>query len=54
MNKYIFPGADASLPLSDVVKGMEKAGFEREGVLRATMFRAGKWRDNIVYALLRD
>ena len=28
MNKYIFPGADASLPLSDVVKGMEKAGFE--------------------------
>ncbi|MGD0674784.1 MAG: class I SAM-dependent methyltransferase, partial [Polyangiaceae bacterium] len=28
MNKYIFPGADASLPLSDVVKGLEKAGFE--------------------------
>ncbi len=28
MNKYIFSGADASLPLSDVCKGMEKAGFE--------------------------
>lgn len=28
MSKYIFPGADASLPLSDVVKGLEKAGFE--------------------------
>jgi cyclopropane fatty-acyl-phospholipid synthase-like methyltransferase len=28
MNQYIFPGADASLPLSDVVKGLEKAGFE--------------------------
>jgi cyclopropane fatty-acyl-phospholipid synthase-like methyltransferase len=28
MNKYIFSGADASLPLSDVVKGLEKAGFE--------------------------
>jgi len=28
MNKYIFPGADASLPLSDMVKAMEKAGFE--------------------------
>ena len=28
MAKYIFPGADASLPLSDVVKGLEKAGFE--------------------------
>ena len=28
MNKYIFPGADASLPLSDMVKPMEKAGFQ--------------------------
>jgi cyclopropane fatty-acyl-phospholipid synthase-like methyltransferase len=28
MSKYIFPGADASLPLSDVVRGLEKTGFE--------------------------
>jgi len=28
MSKYIFPGADASLPLSDVVKQLEKTGFE--------------------------
>jgi cyclopropane fatty-acyl-phospholipid synthase-like methyltransferase len=28
MSKYIFPGADASLPLSDVVKALEKVGFE--------------------------
>jgi cyclopropane fatty-acyl-phospholipid synthase-like methyltransferase len=28
MNKYIFPGADASLPLSEMVKAMEKAGFD--------------------------
>ena len=28
MNKYIFSGADASLPLSDMCKYMEKAGFE--------------------------
>jgi cyclopropane fatty-acyl-phospholipid synthase-like methyltransferase len=28
MNKYIFPGADASLPLSGVVNELEKAGFE--------------------------
>jgi cyclopropane fatty-acyl-phospholipid synthase-like methyltransferase len=27
MSKYIFPGADASLPLSDMTKGLEKAGF---------------------------
>jgi cyclopropane fatty-acyl-phospholipid synthase-like methyltransferase len=28
MNKYVFSGADASLPLSEMVKAMEKAGFE--------------------------
>jgi cyclopropane fatty-acyl-phospholipid synthase-like methyltransferase len=27
MNKYIFPGADASPPLSSMLKAMEKAGF---------------------------
>jgi RimJ/RimL family protein N-acetyltransferase len=35
-------------------RALEKAGFEREGILRATIFRAGKWRDSIVYALTRD
>jgi [ribosomal protein S5]-alanine N-acetyltransferase len=35
-------------------RALEKAGFEREGVLQGTTFRAGKWRDNIVYAVLRD
>ena len=35
-------------------RALEKAGFEREGVLRGTIFRGGKWRDSIVYALLRD
>jgi [ribosomal protein S5]-alanine N-acetyltransferase len=33
---------------------LEKVGFEREGVLRKVLFRGGKWRDSIVYALLRD
>jgi cyclopropane fatty-acyl-phospholipid synthase-like methyltransferase len=28
MSQYIFPGADASLPLSDVVRALEKVGFE--------------------------
>jgi sphingolipid C9-methyltransferase len=32
MNKYIFPGADASMPLSFVVKHMEQAGFEIHSV----------------------
>ncbi|MEO5928827.1 MAG: cyclopropane-fatty-acyl-phospholipid synthase family protein [Candidatus Kapaibacterium sp.] len=32
MSKYIFPGADASMPLSFVVKNLEKAGFEIHSV----------------------
>jgi cyclopropane fatty-acyl-phospholipid synthase-like methyltransferase len=32
MSKYIFPGADASLPLSYVTNQLEKAGFEIHSV----------------------
>jgi len=32
MNKYIFPGADASMPLSFVVRNLERAGFEVHSV----------------------
>ena len=32
MNKYIFPGADASMPLSFVVRHLERAGFEIHSV----------------------
>lgn len=32
MSQYIFPGADASMPLSFVVKRLEKAGFEIHSV----------------------
>jgi sphingolipid C9-methyltransferase len=32
MNRYIFPGADASTPLSFYVKNLEKAGFEVHSV----------------------
>jgi len=32
MNEYIFPGADASMPLSFVVSKLEKAGFEIHSV----------------------
>jgi [ribosomal protein S5]-alanine N-acetyltransferase len=35
-------------------RALEKVGFEREGVLRKVVFRAGKWRDGTLYALLRD
>jgi RimJ/RimL family protein N-acetyltransferase len=32
---------------------LEKAGFTREGVLRGYGFRGGRWRDAVVYSVLR-
>lgn len=32
MAKYVFPGADASMPLNWVIEQMERAGFEIESV----------------------
>lgn len=34
-------------------RALEKAGFTREGVLRSTQFRAGRWRDLLVYSVVR-
>ncbi len=34
-------------------RALEKAGFRREGVLRGHIFRAGAWRDSVVYGILR-
>jgi [ribosomal protein S5]-alanine N-acetyltransferase len=33
---------------------LEKAGFQREGVMRQLFFRGGEWRDSVIYGLLRD
>jgi RimJ/RimL family protein N-acetyltransferase len=35
-------------------KALEKAGFQREGVIRAAEFRAGRWRDGYLYSRLRS
>lgn len=35
-------------------RALEKSGFAREGVLRSTVFRGGKWRDVVRYSVLRD
>lgn len=32
---------------------LEKAGFQLEGVVRACEFRAGQWRDGLLYSRLR-
>ncbi|HEU5157288.1 MAG TPA: GNAT family protein [Streptosporangiaceae bacterium] len=34
-------------------RALEKAGFEREGVLRQAQWRAGRWHDQILYSTLR-
>lgn len=35
-------------------RALEKAGFTREGVMRGCAFRAGRWRDGVLYGVLRD
>jgi ribosomal-protein-alanine N-acetyltransferase len=35
-------------------RALEKAGFQKEGTIRAAEFRAGRWRDGYLYSRLRD
>jgi len=35
-------------------RSLEKAGFTREGILRGYGFRDGKWRDNVLYSMVRS
>ncbi|MFN2199306.1 MAG: GNAT family N-acetyltransferase [Anaerolineales bacterium] len=42
---------EANLPARHV---LEKNGFQREGQLRRAIFRAGQWRDMLIYGLLRQ
>ncbi|WP_031087329.1 GNAT family N-acetyltransferase [Streptomyces sp. NRRL WC-3549] len=35
-------------------RALEKSGFSREGVLRSTVFRDGRWRDAVRYSVLRE
>ncbi|MFE0801914.1 GNAT family N-acetyltransferase [Streptomyces sp. NPDC058812] len=35
-------------------RALEKSGFTREGVLRSTVFRNGRWRDVVRYSVLRE
>jgi RimJ/RimL family protein N-acetyltransferase len=34
-------------------RALEKAGFTREGITRATGWRDGPWRDGVIYSVLR-
>lgn len=46
--------ADTDLENVAEQRALEKAGFTREGVLRSVVFRDGRWRDGVVYGVLRD
>lgn len=49
MNEYVFSGADASLPLSEMTKAMEKAGFEIHSVENLSvhyMMTIQRWHAN--------
>jgi cyclopropane fatty-acyl-phospholipid synthase-like methyltransferase len=49
MSKYIFPGADASLTLSDMVRNLEKAGFEIQSAENVSIHYAitiERWHKN--------
>jgi RimJ/RimL family protein N-acetyltransferase len=35
-------------------RALGKAGFTREGILRGTTFRQGRWHDQVIYSVLRD
>ncbi|MBP2704058.1 GNAT family N-acetyltransferase [Microbispora sp. RL4-1S] len=35
-------------------RALEKAGFQREGVLRRAQWRLGEWHDQVLYAALRE
>jgi RimJ/RimL family protein N-acetyltransferase len=35
-------------------RALEKAGFQREGVVRGVSFREGGWRDEVLYGITRD
>jgi RimJ/RimL family protein N-acetyltransferase len=35
-------------------RALERVGFGREGVARGHHFRDGRWRDSVMYGLLRD
>lgn len=46
---------EASTDVTNIAeqKALEKAGFNRDGVLRGAQFRLGEWHDMILYSRLR-
>jgi RimJ/RimL family protein N-acetyltransferase len=51
----LFERVEAETDIENIAeqRALEKAGFTREGVLRHSQFRDGRWRDNLLYSVLR-
>lgn len=47
---------EASTGVSNLAeqRALEKAGFSREGVMRGGAFQGGRWRDAVIYSVLRS
>jgi RimJ/RimL family protein N-acetyltransferase len=61
MVRYLFAHTqvnrvEATTEITNVAeqRALEKAGFTREGVLRGTAFRQGRWHDQVIYSVLRE
>jgi RimJ/RimL family protein N-acetyltransferase len=52
---YYLERVEASTDVDNIgeQRALEKAGFTREGVLRHACFRAGHWRDMVLFSKLR-
>ena len=37
-----------------MIRILEKAGFQREGILRAKFFSRGVWRDTAMWSIIRE
>ncbi|PID28045.1 MAG: hypothetical protein CSB55_06820 [Candidatus Cloacimonadota bacterium] len=46
--------ADTDIDNIPAQKVLEKSGFEKEGVLRKYRFHGGKWRDSLIYGIIRN
>ncbi len=46
--------ADTDVDNISAQRVLEKSGFEREGVLRKYRFHHGKWRDSVLYSIIRS
>jgi RimJ/RimL family protein N-acetyltransferase len=60
LTRYLFAHTqvnriEATTEITNVAeqRALEKAGFTREGILRGTTFRQGRWHDQVIYSVLR-